>query len=40
MVVPKKILSRRTNYIGDVVMRTKFGNSCIYMRKVITTSIV
>ena len=43
MIVPdvtNKILSRRKNYIKDVVMWTKFGNSSIYMRKVIIISIV
>ena len=35
-----KILSRDSNYIVDVVMRPKFGNSSISMREVIITSIL
>ena len=35
-----KILSRKTNYIVDVVMWPKFGNSSISMREVIITSIL
>ena len=38
--VTKKFLSRDSNYIIDVVMRPKFGNSSICMRKVIITSIL
>ena len=38
--VTKKILSRDSNYIIDVVMRPKFGNSSIFMREIITTSIL
>ena len=33
-----KILSRDTNYIADVVILLKFGNSSILMRKVITST--
>ena len=36
--VTNKILSRDSNYIVDVVMWPKFGNSSIYMREVIITS--
>ena len=32
--VTNKILSRDSNYIVDVVMWPKFGNSSIYMREV------
>ena len=32
--VTNKILSRNSNYIVDVVMWPKFGNSSIYMREV------
>ena len=35
-----KILSRDSNYIIDVVMRPKFGNCSISMRKVGITSIL
>ena len=38
--VTNKILSRDSNYIVDVVMWPKFGNSSIYMREVIITSIL
>ena len=38
--VTNKILSRDSNYIVDVVMWPKFGNSSISMREVIITSIV
>ena len=38
--VTSKILSRDSNYILDVVMWTKFGNSSISMRAVIMTSIL
>ena len=38
--VTKKILSRDSNYIIDVVMWPKFGNSSISMREVIITSIL
>ena len=38
--VTSKILSRESNCIVDVVMLPKFGNSSIYMRKVIITSIL
>ena len=38
--VNNKILSRDSNYIVDVVMWPKFGNSSISMRDVITTSIL
>ena len=31
-------LTRNSNYIVDVVMKPKFGNSSISMREVITTS--
>ena len=34
-----KTLSRDSNYIVDVVMRPKFDNSSIFMRKVIITSV-
>ena len=34
----KKVLSRDSNYIVDVVMWPKFGNSNISMREVIITS--
>ena len=36
--VTKKILSRDSNYIVDVVTWPKFGNSSISMREVIITS--
>ena len=35
-----KILSRDSNYIVDVVMWPKFGNSSTSMREVIITSIL
>ena len=35
-----KSLSRVSNYIVDVVMRPKFGNSCISMREVTITWIL
>ena len=38
--VTNKILSRDSNYIADVVMWSKFGNSDILMREIIITSIV
>ena len=38
--VTNKILSRDSNYIVDVVMWPKFGNSSISMREVIITSIL
>ena len=38
--VTNKILSRDSNYIVDVFMWPKFGNSSISMRKVITTLIL
>ena len=38
--VTNKILSRDSNYIVDVVMWPKFGNSSISMREVITTTIL
>ena len=38
--VTNKILSRDSNYIVDVVMRPKFGNSNISMREVIIISIL
>ena len=38
--VTNKILSRDSNYIIDVVMWPKFGNSSISMREVIITSIL
>ena len=38
--VTNKILSCDSNYIVDVVMWPKFGNSSISMRKVIITSIL
>ena len=38
--VTDKILSRDSNYIVDVVMWPKFGNSNISMTKVIITSIL
>ena len=38
--VTRKILSRDWNYIVDVVMWPKFGNSSIYMKGVIITSIL
>ena len=38
--VTNKILSRDSNYIIDVVMWPKFGNSSISMREVIIISIL
>ena len=38
--VSNEILSRESNYIVDVVMWPKFGNSSISMREVIITSIL
>ena len=38
--VTNKILSHDSNYIVDVVMRPKFGNSNISMREVIIISIL
>ena len=38
--VTNKILSRDSNYIVDVVMWPKFGNSSICIREVIITSIL
>ena len=38
--VTNKILSRDSNYIVDVIMWPKFGNSSISMREVIITSIL
>ena len=38
--VTNKILSRDSNYIVDVVMWPKFGNSSISVREVIITSIL
>ena len=38
--VTSKVLSRDSNYIVDVFMWPKFGNSSISMREVITTSIL
>ena len=38
--VINKILSNDSNYVVDVVMWTKFGNSSISMREVIITSIL
>ena len=38
--VTNKILSHDSNYIVDVVMWPKFGNSSIPMREVIITSIL
>ena len=35
-----KVLSRESNYIADVVMWPKFGNSSISMREVTITSIL
>ena len=35
-----KVLSRNSNYIADVVMVPKFGNSSISMTEVIITSIL
>ena len=38
--VTDKILSRNSNYIVDMFMWLKFGNSSISMREVITVSIL
>ena len=38
--VTNKILSRESNYIVDVVMWPKFGNSRISMKEVLITSIL
>ena len=38
--VTNKILLRDSNYIVDVVMWSKFGNSSISVREVIITSIL
>ena len=38
--VTKKILSHGSNYIEDVVMWPKFGNSSICITEVIITSII
>ena len=38
--VSNKVLSRDSNYILDVVMWPKFGNSSISIREVIVTSIL
>ena len=38
--VINKILSNDSNYTVDVVMWLKFGNSRIYMREVIISSIL
>ena len=38
--VTNKILLRDSNYIGDVVMWPKFGNSSISMKDVIIISIL
>ena len=38
--VINKVLSRDSNYIVDVVMRSKFGNFSISLTEVITTSIL
>ena len=38
--VTNKILSSDSNYIVDVAMWPKFGNSSISIREVITTSIL
>ena len=38
--VTNKILSRDSSYIADVFMWSKFGNSRISMREVISTSIL
>ena len=40
MTSPKKILSDDSNYIMDVVMWPKFGNSSICIKEVIITSIL
>ena len=38
--VTNKVLSCDSNYIVDVVMWLKFGNSSFYVREVIITSIL
>ena len=38
--VSNKILSRNSNFIVNVVMWSKFGNSSISMKVVIMTSIL
>ena len=38
--VTNKMLSRGSNYIVDVSMWPKFGNSSVSLREVITTSIL
>ena len=38
--VTNKILSRDSNYIADVVIRPKFGNSNISIREVTVVSIL
>ena len=38
--VTNKILSRESNYVADMVMWPKLGNSSISMREVIITSIL
>ena len=38
--ITNKILSRDSNYIVDLSMWPKFGNSSISLREVITTSIL
>ena len=38
--VTNKILWRDSNYVVDLFMWPKFGNSIISMREVITTSIL
>ena len=38
--VANKILSRDSNYIVDVFVWPKFGNSSVFMREVITISIL
>ena len=38
--VTNKILSSESNYIADVIMWPKFGNSSISLREVILTSML
>ena len=38
--VTNKIFSHESNYIMDVVMWLKFGNSSIYIREVTITSVL
>ena len=38
--VTNEILSRDSNYIADLVMWPKFGNSSISIREIVITSIV